>query len=315
MKGDIIMKYEEWLDEWLNFYVKPSVKEKTFINYSIIARIHLKPGLGEYELSELTLPVLQSFIMNLSQSGNARTGAGLSASTVGIIISVIQRSLRFAVEAGVTDTQYADHIRRPKVVMREVECFSLVEQKKIEAEILRTPHNKKIGILICLYTGLRIGELLALKWTDVDLKKGTISVNGTCRDSYQDGVRIKIVDTPKTISSKRIIPMPRQLIPYLRTLKKVSKSEFVISNANGECSIRGYQKIFACMLRRLKIEHRGFHALRHTFATRALECGMDVKTLSEILGHKSPTITLNRYAHSMMEHKIAMMNRVGRILQ
>ncbi len=309
------MKYEEWLDQWLNYYVKPSVKEKTFINYSIIVRIHLAPHLGKYELSELTLPVLQGFIVELSRSGNARTGGGLSASTLGTIISVIQKSLRFAVDIGMVETQYANRIIRPKIVTKETACFTLVEQKKIEAEILRAPHNKKIGILICLYTGLRIGELMALKWSDIDMKKGTISVNATCRDFYENGRCIKILDTPKTVSSRRVIPMPRQLIPYLRALKKVSKYEYVISNPDGECSVRGYQKIFSAMLRRLKIEHRGFHALRHTFATRALECGMDVKTLSEILGHKNPNITLNRYAHSMMEHKIAMMNRVGRILK
>ena len=80
-------------------------------------------------------------------------------------------------------------------------------------------------------------------------------------------------------------------------------------------TVRGYQKTFALMLRRLGREHRGFHSLRHTFATRALECGMDVKTLADILGHKNPNITLNRYAHSMMEHKVAMMNRVGGFLQ
>lgn len=309
------MKYKDWLNEWLSCYVRPTVKEKTYINYSNIVRIHISPHIGEYELEELKLPILQSLTAELFERGNSKTGAGLSASTVGNIINVLQKSLRFAVDVGMTDIQYSDHISRPKVQAKEVECLTLSEQKKIEAEILKNPRNKKLGILLCLYTGLRIGELMALRWSDINFESCVISVNGTCRDGYVDGKLTKVIDTPKTASSKRVIPMPRQIVPYLKTLKKVSRSEYVISKQGEIISVRAYQKCFSAMLKRLRIEHKSFHSLRHTFATRALECGMDVKTLSEILGHKNPTITLNRYAHSMMEHKIAMMNRVGRFLQ
>lgn len=124
-----------------------------------------------------------------------------------------------------------------------------------------------------------------------------------------------IIDEPKTATSRRVIPLPKQLLPILKGIKKKSHSPFVVS-ANGKpVSVRSYQRSFELLLKKLKIPHRGFHSLRHTFATRALECGMDVKTLSEILGHKNPTVTLNRYAHSLMEHKADMMNRLGKLLQ
>ena len=189
------------------------------------------------------------------------------------------------------------------------------EQRKIEEDILKSSCDKRIGILLCLYTGMRIGELMALRWCDIDFDRCVITVNATCRDGFLDGRVIKIIDLPKTATSKRAIPVPHQIMPYLRELKKRGNCEFVINNNGNIISVRGYQKSFSVLLKRLQIAHKGFHSLRHTFATRALECGMDVKTLADILGHKNPNITLNRYAHSMMEHKIAMMNRVGRLLQ
>ena len=308
------MKYKDWICEWLDDYVKPTVKEKTYLNYSVMLRTHILPAIGELELDELTLPVLQSFVFNMSDHGNAKTGDGLSPSTVSMIEGVVERSLNFAVEIGLIERHHAAHVRCPRVNGKKVECFSLSEQRKIEEDILKSPCDKRIGILICLYTGMRIGELMALRWCDIDFDRCVITVNATCRDGFLDGKVIKIIDLPKTATSKRAIPVPRQIMPYLRRLKLQQIGEYVINNNGQMITVRGYQKTFALMLRRLGIEHRGFHSLRHTFATRALECGMDVKTLSEILGHKNATVTLNRYAHSLMDHKRDMMNRLGKFL-
>lgn len=310
-----IMKYKDWICEWLDDYVKPIVKEKTYLNYSVMLRTHILPAIGEHELDELTLPVLQSFVFNMSDHGNAKTGGGLSPSTVSMIEGVVERSLNFAVEIGLIERHYAAHVRCPRVNGKKVECFSLSEQRKIEEDILKSSCDKRIGILLCLYTGMRIGELMALRWCDIDFDRCVITVNATCRDGFLDGRVIKIIDLPKTATSKRAIPVPHQIMPYLRELKKRGNCEFVINNNGNIISVRGYQKSFSVLLKRLQIAHKGFHSLRHTFATRALECGMDVKTLADILGHKNPNITLNRYAHSMMEHKVAMMDRVGRLLQ
>lgn len=309
------MKYKDWICEWLDDYVKPIVKEKTYLNYSVMLRTHILPAIGELELDELTLPVLQSFVFNMSDHGNAKTGGGLSPSTVSMIEGVVERSLNFAVEIGLIERHCAAHVRCPRVNGKKVECFSLSEQRKIEEDILKSSCDKRIGILLCLYTGMRIGELMALRWCDIDFDRCVITVNATCRDGFLDGRVIKIIDLPKTATSKRAIPVPHQIMPYLRELKKRGNCEFVINNNGNIISVRGYQKSFSVLLKRLQIAHKGFHSLRHTFATRALECGMDVKTLADILGHKNPNITLNRYAHSMMEHKVAMMDRVGRLLQ
>ena len=226
------------------------------------------------------------------------------------MISVIQSSLKTAHLLGLTKEYTADKLKRPKLIERPVECFSLKEQKQIEQAVLNSKKDKLFGILLCLYSGLRIGELIALQWSDIDFAKGTLTVSKSCHDG-KNGL---IIDEPKTATSRRTIPLPKQLMPLVKMLKKRSDSDFVVSSHGKPISVRSYQRSFELLLKKLDIPHRGFHSLRHTFATRAIECGMDVKTLSEILGHKNPTVTLNRYAHSLMEHKQDMMNRLGKLL-
>ena len=305
------MLYKDFLTFWLENYVKPDTKFRTYLRYSQIVRIYVAEKVGEYDLSELTPIILQTFIADMLTNGNGRWGAdGLAPNTVNSIVSVLKNSLKTAYMLGCTDRQLGDKIKRPKVRERKIECFSIREQRKIENAVLTSRKHKYFGVLLCLYTGLRIGEVVALKWNDIDLKKGMLSVNKTCYDT-PEGL---VFDDPKTVHSRRIIPLPRQIMPILREKRKTSKSDFVVSEKGKPVSVRSFQRSFELLLKRHRIDHRGFHSLRHTFATRALESGMDVKTLSEILGHKNPSITLSRYAHSLMEHKSAMMNRLGKLL-
>lgn len=302
------MKYQEWLGEWLQFYVQPAVKKRTYEKYRRLTEKHLLPKLGGYELEELTAQVLQKFTAGLVNEGYA-------SNTVNGIISVLKSSIGRAATLGVTNVRCTDEIVRPQQREKRVECFSKYEQRKIEKYIAESEKPALFGIALCLYTGLRIGELLALEWSDLDLKKGILNVSRTCRDEWKDGRYIKAADSPKTSHSCRVIPIPIQLLARLKELKKNSKSEYVIDGKTKYgAKVRSYQKTFELLLKKLNLPHRGFHALRHTFATRALEVGMDVKTLSEILGHGNPSITLRRYAHSMLEHKRKMMNRLGKSL-
>ena len=310
------MKYKDWLNEWLDNTVKPTSKIRTYERYKEVADCHIKPKLGDYELDDLTPLLLQRFVTELLQNGNLITGKGLSANTVNTVITVLQNSLKSAMVFGELKEYTADKIKRPKAKENEVSCFSLVEQRKIEQEVLQSKKDKLFGIILCLYTGLRIGELLALTWNDIDITKGTLSVTKSCH--YGKGANGKFercTELPKTITSRRTIPIPKQMIALLKTIKKRNESDYVIASGTDPISVRSYQRSFTLLLKRLNISHKGFHALRHTFATRALECGMDVKTLSEILGHKNASITLNRYVHSLMEHKQEMMNKLGKLLQ
>ena len=307
------MKYNDWLNFWLENYIEPNAKMRTTESYRRIIDKRLRQELGKCEMGELTAPTIQAFVTGLITKGNVATKKGLASSTVNTIITVIQSSLKTAVLSGYIEKNVAESVRRPKIKSKEIECFTVAEQKKMESAALCDKRTKMAGIVLCLYTGLRIGELLALTWEDVDMKSGLIAVNKACHDKIEKNGTARIVELPKTPSSKRIIPVPKQLLPVLRQLKKTGKYETVISSPEGKpVAIRSYQRSFSLFLKKLGIAHKGFHSLRHTFATRALECGMDVKTLSEILGHKNAAITLNRYVHSLTEHKRNMMNRLGK---
>ena len=309
------MKYKEWIELWFENYVKPTSKTKTCICYTSIIQRQIMPKLGDYDLDEITPLILQKFVTALLTAGNSKTGRGLSSNTVNLIITIIQESLETAVSVGVLEMYIADKIKRPKTKERKVESFSLKEQKLIEQGVLKHKKSRMLGVLLCLYTGLRIGELLALEWKDIDLKKRELSVNKSCTDYVSgEGKYIRVIESPKTETSIRTIPIPKQLVPILKELKTNNKSKYVVGDGNKTISIRSYQRSFEAVLRKLNISHKGFHALRHTFATRALESGMDVKTLSEILGHKNPTVTLTRYAHAFLEHKRQMMDKLGNLL-
>lgn len=302
------MKYKDWLNEYLETYVKSVAKERTYNKYHNHIERHIQKELGKYEIEELSIQVLQKFIMNLLNKKFA-------PNTVNSIITLVKTSLKRAVVAGCASVQHGDVLIRPKTREKQVECFSLQEQRKIEKFISESKKVKLFGVVLCLYTGIRIGELLALTWKDVDMNKKTLSIKKSCHDTWQNGEYIKKIDTPKTENSYRIIPIPKQLIPKLKELKEQSKNDYVIEDKfNYGIKVRSYQKTFENLLKKINLSHKCFHSLRHTFATRALECGMDIRTLAEILGHSNPTITLKRYAHSMLEHKKEMMDRVGKLL-
>lgn len=290
------MKYKDWLSEWLNNYIRLTSKSATVDKYSGVIKNHILPKFGEYDMDELTPMILQRYIVGLTESGNNRTKTGLSSNTVNSIINVLQNSLRTAHALGLSKTNSATGLQHPKSAEKKIECFSSQEQSLIVSQILNIDKPHLFGIVLCLYTGLRIGELLALTWSDLDLQSGILNVNKSCHyGKDKSGVFGRIVETPKTQSSHRQIPLPKQLMPMIKNYKKLSLGEYVVSKKGEPISTRTYQRYFAALLKSLHMPHKCFHALRHTFATRAIECGMDVKTLSEILGHKNATGTLNRY--------------------
>lgn len=309
------MRYKEWLNIWLDCYVKVASKQRTLKRYTQVVKSYLIPQLGEYEMEEIQVLHLQNFIVNLLNEGNLKSGGGLKESSVNVIITIMQNSLKTAYLSGVVNRYIGDKIKRPKIEQEEVKCFSIEEQKKIETAVLSDKKNKTIGVILCLYTGMRIGELFALTWKDINFKNSLLNISKSSHYGKIGSKYKKIIEKPKTKSSIRQIPLPKPLLEILKNMKKTSKSIYVITDNGKEVSIRSYQRRFKVLLQKLNISYKSFHALRHTFATRAIECGMDVKTLSEILGHKSATITLNRYVHSLISYKKQMMNKVGGLLK
>ena len=179
------MQTKDWFHEWLEHYVKPASKQKTYILYCELTEQHILPKFGEMELEGITPLVLQRYISELMEHGNLRTGGGLSASSVNAIITVIQSSLKVAYNLGYLEAYTADKVKRPKIQEKQIECFTPAEQKKIEQAVLTDKRPKMFGIILCLYTGLRIGELLALEWSDIDFSKGELTVSKTSFSQIQ----------------------------------------------------------------------------------------------------------------------------------
>lgn len=253
---------------------------------------------------------MQNYVINLSKL--TETHRALSNNSIKLIWRLICSSLKTANEELNVDCLYYKKVKIPHTDEKQIKAFTLQEQKRIERVININRYPKQVGILMGLYLGLRLGEICASKWEDVDFKNQILVVNKT---TYCKNNKL-IYTTPKTKSSLRTIPIPTFLNDILKKIKKESASEFVVSNKCGAGMIpRTYQYMFKSIQKRVKIEIKGFHSLRHTFATRALECGIDIKSLAEMLGHKNPTIMLNTYAHSMMNYKKAMINKIGKLYE
>lgn len=302
------MKLKELLELWLERYMKHTIKIRTYNRYKSICELHLIKDLGEYELDELKPNVLQDFLLK-------KIDDHYSTNTIKGIVSVLKQALRLAITLEFVDKEYCSNLKMPSSEEKEISVFTKKEQQVIESFCLNHKKRNYIGIVICLYTGIRLGELLALTWDDIDFNSNLLTINKTSYSAKVDGKTQIIVDKPKTKKSNRVIPLPNQLVKLLKIIKKESNSKYVITTRNsGIVGNRSYQRTFKFILKKVNVPYRNFHSLRHTFATNAIELGMDVKTLAEILGHTNAMITLNRYSHSLLNYKIETMNKLGKNL-
>ena len=310
------MTIKELLFMWLETYEKDRVKVRTYSRYKSIIELHLIPELGDINIDNLKRRAIQEFLIKKKKDGNLVNGKALSSASVNLIHTVLSMAFEYAIDMEICEVNPCIRLKRMPEDCKQIEAFTRDEQKKIEIYIKDSEDRRLFGILLSFYSGLRIGELIALNWQDVDFDKGIIHINKTAyRDKSKIGKWEVCIDKPKTKSSKRIIPLPTCIINLMKEYSLTAKSDCVVENKKGErMAIRSYQYIFEKLTEKVGVRKLNFHAIRHTFATRAIECGMDIKTLSEIMGHKNTSITLNRYAHSMLDTKIAMMNKLQFIL-
>lgn len=294
------MKIQDWFAMWLSVYVAGQVKPRTYTKYSQIARTHIIPHIGEQELQSITREDIQRLVYCET------TQKSLTASTVNGIISVLKCAFGTAEEEGRLTQNPCRRLKRLPLVEQKVDAFAQVEQRKLEAYIEQTGRPKLYGILICLYMGLRIGELLALTWDDVDLKHRVVYIHQTIDEQGHH-------TSPKTPAAFRHIPIAPNLMDAFKNLYAARMCEYVIATNGHHTSIRAYQGLFRRALQKIGVRTLRFHALRHTFATRAIESGMDFKTLSSLMGHSSIAITMDRYAHCQMTHKRKALNRLARM--
>ena len=289
--------FEEIAYEWLQLK-KNKIKESTYYNYLYCIRKYLMN-----ELSNLTLNQLKQYDFNKLVEEKQEQ---LSAKTVKDIICILKAILNYI------DIQYDCNIRIKTITSPKEDREPLIilndrERNRIERYCIKENTLESIGILICLYTGLRIGEICALRWKDIELDKKELHVRHTLQRVYNihTGKTEVIIGNPKTLSSKRVIPISNKLHKILKAIKKrYNKEEFLLTGEIDRfIEPRCYRNIFSSVLKKCKIKKYKFHILRHTFATKCIDIGMDVKTLSEILGHSNVEITLNKYVHSSYRRK------------
>lgn len=295
-----------------------TLKKSTQMRYQYLIDKHILPDLGHLKIDKIDTLALGTFMEKKLCSGSLDKKSGLSAAYVRSIMLIVDAALRFGITAGLCPPK-AIHVRKPTASKKEISILDLADQKKLESAFRNHPDRTKLGILLSLEMGLRIGEVCALRWEDIDLETNVIHVRATV-------VRIKnpdcgslqksvlAIDCPKTKASIRDIPIPSMLIPFLLNLKYQDSSGFVISNTVGFISPRTYDYRYHRILEDCGIPPVNYHALRHTFATRCIEAGVDVKSLSEMLGHANVSITLNTYIHSSMELKRTQIEKLAVLL-
>lgn len=298
--------FSEILQLWLS---NNRLKQKgaTEHKYRTIIERHIEPALGAKRLSQINSIVINTFLEQKSKSGRLDRKGGLSPSYVRTMSLIIQSALQFAVNEEFCQPLKSP-ICKPTVEKKDLAIFSKEEQARLELFLASQMNAVSLGIMISLYAGLRIGEMCALSWDDIDLSTGVIHIRHTIArvrntDPKSDCKTVLILDTPKTGSSVRDIPISSRLLACLIEIKRVSSYGFVLSDSLTFVSPRTYEYRFHRLLDECGVKQVNYHALRHTFATRCIEAGVDVKSLSEMLGHSNVGITLNTYVHSSMDTK------------
>ena len=279
------------------------IKASSYDSYYRVVHNHIIPALGAYPMHRLTAQHMRQFLSDLH-------ACGLSGGTVRNIFRYLYNVIKSAVRSGAIAADICEGIALPKSKPKAVRALSLAEQQRLEREAYALLQNNGPGVevILALYTGMRVGEICALRWEDVDFESNTIHVNHTLQRLNLHGKDAKTavkLGTPKSDSSLREIPMSVQLSRLLRHMHRSARGEYVIAGRQGFTEPRVVQYRFEQMLKRAQLPHVGFHALRHSFATRCMELNVDVATISKLLGHSSAKLTLDIYTDSMMEHRRA----------
>lgn len=306
-------KYEYWLNEWLALK-KLKIKDSTYIRYRNSIENHIKPHLGKYPIDKIGTSLMESFVAHLTTNGKLNGKGGLSAKTISDILIIIKESFQYARNHGVVITCNFDNITLKKSV-HEMRVLNCTEMQILIGVLLQDTDLYKLGVFLCLFTGIRIGELCALQWKNISIENKTIKIEQTMqRLQNKDPNDIQktrvIITEPKSFASVREIPIPEFVVDAIKPYRRNQSAYLLSGESKYYIEPRTMQNRFKMYLRDCGIEDANFHSLRHTFATRCVEAGFDTKTLSEILGHSSVKITLDKYVHSSMDLKRMNMEKL-----
>lgn len=304
--------FELFSMEWLEIF-STSFKESTYIRYHTLIKCYLVPYFQSVKIEDITKETVLNLCKELELHGK-RDGTALSSKTISDILSVLRRILHYAkVQNMPVDSTIFDI--RIKQTQKPLSVLNLSEQLTLQQYLTKHPDALNLGILLCLLTGIRIGELCALTWDKISLSERSICICQTMqrlqtRTPEAQKTHI-IISSPKSSSANRTIPISHMVLEFLNMYPLNKTGYFLSGSSSKPIEPRCVQRRFHKILTSCGLEKRNFHVLRHTFATRCVEAKIDIKTLSEILGHSSVTITMNRYVHPSLELKRETMEQLA----
>ena len=286
---------------------RPIVKHSTMCAYLLTLQTHLLPWFGTMEtIAECDV---QQFVIDKCASGLARK-------TVRDMVAVLKSIVKYGNKHGICHFEEWEIEYPTDTENKLLPTLSLNHQRILMNHLIEQPTQQNIGVLLALCTGMRIGEVCALQWEDVDFTQRIITVRHTVGRIYNCELKTteRIHTSPKTKNSCREIPISKQLFQSLKTVRKQSQSPYVVGTSTQSKEPRSYRDYFSRLLKRLNIPHLVFHGLRHTFATRCIESQCDYKTVSVILGHSNVATTLNLYVHPNLSQKKKCIDRMSKFL-
>lgn len=302
-QGYCALTVAELFSEW-HRTILHRVKESTAANYTMKAEKHILPAFGDREVSSVTANHIYDFIAEKQK-------AGFSHRYISDIVILMKTVFKYAVRVYKIFNPL-DGIILPKKKSPEIQLLDESEQKALQHYIGTHQNRSTMGTALSMTTGLRIGELCPLQWKDIDLEKRILTVKKTMQRIQCPTATSKtklIITDPKSESSRRQIPIPDCMMGFLLKFKG-EDDEYILTGTDKPIEPRAMQYRFRTILKNAKLPSVHFHALRHIFASNCIKLGFDVKALSELLGHSSVEITLNRYVHSSFDQKREYMKRV-----
>lgn len=291
------------------------LKEASVSRYQNLIDTHILPELGNKQMNQINVSVINRFLIEKLKNGRLDHTGGLSPSYVRSIALIISSAIAFGVTENMCSPLQST-ITKPSIAKKELAVLCPEKQTILESELLEDINEAKLMVYITLYTGIRIGEACALRWEDIDFEAKLLYVRKTVSRVWLavDGKKESklVIGSPKSESSLRCIPICSMLHTILCSFPYRRKQGYILTNTAGTSfmSPRTFEYRYKAILKKCALDSVNYHALRHTFATRCIECGVDIKSLSEILGHSNVSITLNTYVHSSMELKRQQMEKL-----
>lgn len=302
-------RFAPYCNEWLQLN-RSRVKESTLVKYITAVEKHILPKLGGCTVDMISSVLVEQFSHELLYEEK------LAPKTVKDILIILRSILDYAAKQH-PGACLPIEIIYPKDTKKEIRILTKEEQSRFVRYLFEDMDACKFGVMLALLTGMRLGELCALQWDNISLNDSTIKVCSAMQrikdlDSNGTGKTKIVISNPKSDCSYRIIPLSKEAAELCRRWQAHSSGAFILtSEVDRFIEPRTVQYRFERYIKECGLEGVNFHALRHTFATRAVEAGFEIKSLSEVLGHANPRITLERYVHSSLDLKRNNMNKLS----